>query len=776
MLISAILRVYSPIFFGAAGWILTALVLPFLWKQWKDFNVILKQTDRWNWILLFGLVAAVFLYIAFPNDCIRGGTDMGTYTNTGIYLSHHGRYDAEYPYPQNLETVFRKNTLGKRLFYRGVYHTGTTITFQFAQAFPLWLAQMFASLGYSGLSGFNGLITLLSLGLFYALCRKFTRAPFAVVATFFLAFNPSQLWMARVTMTEIPAQFFILAGVLLLSVALRETRKGLGRWAGLLLGLSPLIRIDNFLLLPLLFAAHLTSKILADRNQKDIGAVWLSFYQICFPLFLISTLYYVIFSLPYFRAMSDRLETIGWAALVTLFFLVISNKKILVPVRSIFRLLSTQIVLGFSLFSLTIYAYWLRPLTKSHALFNYPGQPVHGTRTFEEFSLVYLSEYLTPFVVFVGVLGLMIILIITIRSEKIRPYLPFLFIFCGFSLFYLWKPHIESIHFWWVRRFVPVVIPGFILCAAVGSEWLLNRLKSRLSKIFSLVVILFLIVFTLKADFFMLFFAENKGYYGQLKEVSDYLPKDELILGHDALDDSEWITPLFLSFDRKVYPVNINTDTGLKIWEKWLAWQRKRSLPGYFIYEGKSLGLPGAVEVKTFELSKSYIQKEEIPLPEKIVSGTRILTLFKVQDFSTSYLDMNLGGQQVLGVKESGFYGQEWLGSKLVRWTNGSGKLVVPLGKESKPKYLFIAIESLGSGKRTLEVKVNGVEVLEEFISHGPWSDSIDISHIEMDKSLVIEILSDVFIPADVIDGSEDRRRLGVFVSSIRLSERAHRF
>ena len=86
MLLSAILKIYYPVFWGTAGWVLTGVAVFFWEKKGYRQGISLKIKNIWSWILLLGLAAASFFYIYFPNESIRGGNDMGTYTNAGIYI------------------------------------------------------------------------------------------------------------------------------------------------------------------------------------------------------------------------------------------------------------------------------------------------------------------------------------------------------------------------------------------------------------------------------------------------------------------------------------------------------------------------------------------------------------------------------------------------------------------------------------------------------------------------------------------------------------------
>ena len=173
------------------------------------------------------------------------------------------------------------------------------MTVQFAHLFPVWLAQAFATFGHHALFRLNTMFAILSITIFYGLCRSVMQKPYAVIATLFLALNPSEIWLARKTLTEILTQLFIWSGLFILLFAQKNNSKKLARWAGVLLGFSSLVRIDSFFLVPLLFFSHLVQKIVEDPGEKKSSSVWSSFYQTSLPVFTIAFGYYVFDSMIY---------------------------------------------------------------------------------------------------------------------------------------------------------------------------------------------------------------------------------------------------------------------------------------------------------------------------------------------------------------------------------------------------------------------------------------------------------------------------------------------
>ncbi|MFC2157518.1 hypothetical protein ACFLT9_06740 [Acidobacteriota bacterium] len=607
MVLSAHFKAFHTELLGILGWILTAIFI--VRGQIPEIRPVIAKIKKNPWNLALGvfLLFVAFLYTCFPSDCIRGGIDMGTYTNHGLYIARHGRLDIEYPYPKELAPLFDPARVDQKMTYAGFYPTSNGWTSQFPHFYPVWLAQAYGSFGYWGLQRLNGFLALLALTLFFGFCLRIVAFPYALAAALFLALNPSQLWTARVTLTEIPAQLFILAGITLHYVALKFSRKGLARWAGVVYGGAALIRIDAFFLLPLLFLAHLVSRIFDSPDQKNVSPIWRSLYLTALPVFLVALLYYAFFNSVYFLSLSENLKLIGIACLGALSLLLISSKGILSLIKTLVHNRYFQFIFGTAIFSLAGYVYWIRPLAKNPAVFNFPLSALHGTRTYEEYSLVNLGTYLTPLIIWGAIFGILYLLFSQKERGVYKGAFPFLVIFCGFSFLYLWKPYIDSAHFWAIRRFVPIIIPGFILCASVAFYRIFQTLKLRLSRILAVSLGVILVIFSIRAAGFMLFFPENQGYFSQLKKLSRILPEEDLILAYDPFNDSAWTTPLYFALDKKVVPIDVNSDIGMKTMSSWISRQINLGKSAHLLYEGLSLSLPQAVRIGTEDLTRSSL-------------------------------------------------------------------------------------------------------------------------------------------------------------------------
>jgi hypothetical protein len=148
------------------------------------------------------------------------------------------------------------------------------------------------------------------------------------------------------------------------------------------------------------------------------------------------------------------------------------------------------------------------------------------------------------------------------------------------------------------------------------------------------------------------------------------------------------------------------------------------------------------------------------------------LWIFWARKHSKRPIDYNtlLGCETIPQVPESGFWGTEWdeLGRPF-RWTNGGAKLVVPIDSEKPPHSIRFEIRSNKEVGSLLQLHVNGTKIFDKQVEAGVTKEVVSLKDVKIGKELVIEILSDSFVPEVQIKGSTDNRTLGVMVKGIRL-------
>jgi hypothetical protein len=775
MLLSAALHSYKAEFFGLIGWVITILFLWRLSKKREVYSAIKNlRLTGWNLVLVTGLIVSAVLYLAFPSETILGGRDEGTYANHAIYIARHGRVDIPYPYPGEFASLFKEALYRHpypdvlRQFALGFVLTSPNIKVRFGHLFPVWLAQAYSTFGHHGLFRLNAFFSLLSLCIFYGLCCSVIPRPYAAVATLFLALNPSQIWLSRITLSEVPTQLFIWSGLLLLVEALKKDNQTLARWSGIFIGFSAILRIDSFFLLPLLILSHLALKVVEEPTTEKTASIWPAFYESILALFLFAAGYYALFSTPYFIQLLPFMLTIGTVSFIFLFVLLMPTKTILKHIHQYIKRRLTLISIVILLFALVAYAYWVRPHLEPFSVLNRPGRGRHGMRDFREDSLVNVAQYLSPLVPWAAVTGWFIMVWNTVRQSRYVCFIGVLVVTFGFSLFYLWNPLTTPGHFWVIRRFVPVVIPGMIFFAAFGMYYVIEKIPKPLSKVVSILLLVILTLFTINSDALIYNLAENRGLFQQMQQLARHLPQDEIILCDHGLFPPPWEAPLYFSFDRKIAPVDFNSKAGLYAAKSWFAKVRAENRPFYVLCDEGSLdkGLDG---IKLYEIKLSRRFANGYPLPKVVSMEERTLCLYEINNIVSNYKNISLGSRRWFGVMESGFHGQEWNGDRPIRWTNGNANIVVPLDPEHPPTTLRIEILSNCPRELKMKILLNNHEMYQGQIAAGLWSKTFSLIGISLGEAATIEIVSDNFVPKEIIKGSQDTRTLGVMVQDIRL-------
>ncbi|MDX6245459.1 MAG: hypothetical protein QOE76_3182 [Frankiales bacterium] len=148
-------------------------------------------------------------------------------------------------------------------------------------------------------------------------------------------------------------------------------------------------------------------------------------------------------------------------------------------------------------------------------------QVLDGTRSYAENTLTWLSWYDSPIVVAAGVLGTA--WLVRRFGRTGRPAMVgFLLIFVAYSLISLARPDITADQIWSIRRFLPIVIPGFL----IGAAYLGRRLARYGTGARAGVAVLCLaaLLLTLRTDQPLARVREGVPQLAEIENVCDNLP------------------------------------------------------------------------------------------------------------------------------------------------------------------------------------------------------------------------------------------------------------
>lgn len=451
------------------------------------------------------LVTAVFLFFR-PHQFIIGGADAGVYVNLGANISRTGSiliqddFLASLPadlYPALLRPL--NNPVAPQYILPAFHVIGEPlgqITPHFYHLHPVWQATAYSLTG-GGANGVQAELLLPGLwGLFGALAvyltvRRIAGWETALVALAGLSLNALQVWFARYPTTETLTQFLLWAGLWGLGVWIEDpgSRPLWGLLAGLALGQSFLVRIDMLFVLPVLglFGVWLW----ASTGWKQTYN-W--FFLPLLLLILHSLLHALWQSRPYF------FELFGFA-------LNILRVNWYIPVGGAIG--GVVLLLGLGRYRRQLA--WLGRYQRQFlaglisvvvlwALYNWFLRPYLGETTFwndpygggaipqlNHENLIRLGWYLSPVGIGLGIAGIGLLIWQVNRGTTVTLSINLLI-----ALIYLTNIRANPHQIYAMRRYVPAVMPLFIIGGACFLGWLAARKKTWLSAITAVLAILWL--------------------------------------------------------------------------------------------------------------------------------------------------------------------------------------------------------------------------------------------------------------------------------------------
>jgi hypothetical protein len=391
--------------------------------------------------------------------------DPAVYAVTGALLARTG----ELTVPTRAEELFGGN---ETVEFAGSGYFDTrgepTVYPQFFHLLPVLLAVGSWLGGTSLLLLVNPVLGAFSLLAFYSFAARVVRPGWALLSMASLAVLLPQLHFSRDAFSEIPSQLLVFAGLALLwDVTGPQRRTGWpavagGLVTGLVLGGSAMARIDAFLYLVPLAAALLLVR--AGWTGLAIAAgAGISASVALVDGYLGSPVYVESVEGP-------LLQTAAALVLVAVAAVVVRRPRAWVPRLGAWLAWPVAgLVVG-----LAAFAWFVRPLVQVTrripdrtnetiaSLQAAEGLTVDVPRSYDELTMVWLSWYLGPAGLALGVLGLAWLSWRVLRGQDLRL-APFVLLVGLATAVYVWHPGIFPVQYWASRRFLPVTFPGLIL-------------------------------------------------------------------------------------------------------------------------------------------------------------------------------------------------------------------------------------------------------------------------------------------------------------------------
>jgi len=439
-------------------------------------GVIGKSTPL---IILLIMVMAGFLFFR-PTEYIFGGWDPGVYINTAVHIERTGGIVIDDPAPEYFSSeewasYSRKHSAGyseKYPGFRRMDYERNRLLPQFYHLFPALLAISYFPSGLDSIFYLTPILGLLSLLAIYLAVSELMDWKIALMSMFLIAVNMAEIWQARSPVTEILSQFILFSGLFLLARFLKRGESFTAWLAGSIFGILILSRISALLIfLPL--AIFFYCRWFLSFRRKD-----LYFLLPLLALTAYSLLSGILFGGHYIKSAFDNFLGSGsiWLWLIPAAVIIGGRLAPLKKREMIGRLVKRR---GFRwtacaiIIVLVCFGYFIRPHDPS----------MSADRT----NLIELGWLLTLPGLVLSIAGICLLIL----EERINYIWAFILVTLAFAVVFLCRQLIHPYYMWAARRYMVIVVPGFLICAA----WFIARLgRVRRRAARWVAVILFLIV------------------------------------------------------------------------------------------------------------------------------------------------------------------------------------------------------------------------------------------------------------------------------------------
>ena len=456
---------------------LPALPVPF--TQWM-------LPGRAEYLLVaLGLLGASLIYFR-PHEIMWGGADAGVYIDLGAYLAQQGTLVIEDELlagisPDLYPTFLRTMPDGTFFWSSGFLVTDETgrIWPPFYHLHVVWLAAGFVLGGVGGALLLTPYWALLATFAIYLFARRLMQASphgwwLALCVVGSLVITAIQVWFARYPTSEMLTQFLFWVGLWAFIVWAEADYRGgtFACLAGCAWGATFLVRIDTFFvwLIPGVLAICLYGERRWHRSQ-----LWFFAPLIILPIY--ATWHALLFARPYFDNIYGYALAVAWqqfwwllpiVGLVgVLFLLLLRRGRPLAMLAQFWGTGRWLLLLGGV--ALALYAWLLRPRLGSALEYVNPWDNV-TVQQWNHMNLRHLGWYMSAPAVFLAIAGML-----RLWWDVQRRTWAMLLLGTIFALFYLWNIRSNGIHMYALRRYVPIVIPFFVLSAILLVDWMLQR-------------------------------------------------------------------------------------------------------------------------------------------------------------------------------------------------------------------------------------------------------------------------------------------------------------
>jgi hypothetical protein len=627
-----------------------------------------------------------------PAEYIIGGKDPGSYINSGIQIGQRGSLVVADP------LVAAVPPFGRDLFfpshgvdeYYGLRFMGFfiqdpeagTVVSQFPHLFPVSIAIGYGLDGLTGARRVSGVWAILGLlAVYFAGARLLGRTA-AAAAAGLLALHVIQVWWGRYPNADMVMQALLFAGLLANARAHVDGDRFFGPVAAVLLGLLLFLRFDAVLGIAGVLAGLVLGIIKGQRLHAGFVAILgllaaIAAAYLLGPLRAYATLPIVFLSnLPVWQYAAFAL-TIAAAATA----LGVVRRR---PGVAQWVITWTPRVLIAAVLLAAVYAFYFR-----HPAGKLTDYDAYALRTFATF-------YLTLPGLIAALAGFAVI---TRRSFWRDPALLLTIAIFGFFFFY--KVRIVPEHFWMTRRFLPVILPGALLCIAglaLAGPRRPGLLTGTLRAVVGTAFVAVLATGYARASRPLLDHVEYAGLIPRLEALAGRVQDDDLLIA-EARDTGSDVHVLALPLS-SIYARNVLLLSPARpdkvVFAQFLEWARTRYKRVLFLGGG-------GTDLLSHRYGVASLASERFQVPEYVSTPwdvyPRVIRQkefdFGLYEFTAAgrgdgWFDLDVGVQDELHVLR--FHAKEQAGGRTFRWTQATS---------------YIAVTTMGAASRTVTLWMN---------------------------------------------------------------------
>jgi hypothetical protein len=732
-------------------------------------------------VLLLG--AGLFLR---PGEITVGGRDDGIRQLAGVSLARHGGWLQRTPLSTDLPRyggVFHVKYLGflvadaeKDLVvpqFTGVHEVWQGIAYGWRE--PHFNAVDNLRAAHPWMFRLNPIMALLSLLACYMLGRSIFGHGAAIIGTGLLSLNMAQIWYSRLAMAEILFQFFLLGGLAACAAYIRRPSRVSALTAGMANGVATLTKVDGLVALAVLIGVAV---LLWPQRDRWPGWGWLAA-----PLAAL-TIHYALhsqlFSGVYFSTntttlfLTPTLLLLGLAGLLALAAFIGLRRRYRqrfdALVRRPWSARSRITVVALALLAMA-YAYFVRPSVLAGEAYEHI---VWGTmvESFRGVNFVMLVAYLTPLGAGLAIIGLARHVLGPLRLE----HLPALAVLAGYAVVFTYNAFIVADQPFWVRRFLPIVIPGALLAAGATLVALWRRATP--GRLLSPALLAGLIGWSLWLSQPILTLRTGAGLGAAVQSFASQFPANAVVLFQDWTTGISLAAPLEIVYGREVYQFEGTVMSGNdeRIWEDRLATWAAAGRPVYYVASSRETTLPddrwGLVEKGEQTLEYAVLETTRGSIPRQVVQAGQTVTIYQLVatpppppppcQFLQFY------DQDDYGTLGAGWYASEKISpDQSMRWSKPEASLVVPWVGSQQPLTLTLNLGYLNPAPppgSMIQFRLENKLVEFQPLKPG-WAAYTLVIPEEAESARALSLQVEGWSPSDT--GQPDARELGVAMLSM---------